>query len=492
LVGFVAAQTTSLHAPVVVRPVVQASTLAVPAARAGRANVLLRAGTESQIVPKNGFATKVNVAFVPLACGVGALAALVATLVHKKEQPLAMLATSGEKRPTWFPGAEAPAWLTGEFPGDRGFDPCGLARDPVDFAKFRDSEVFHGRWAMLGLVGCLVPEVFGNLGIAQLPAWYDAATVANTSNLDYLGNPNLVHASNVSFIALSTLLLMGPVEAWRWNGALASEAKSAERTTYPGGPFDPLKLGASPELKLKEIKNGRLAMVGMFGFWAQSYVTGEGPLANLAAHLADPAHNNLLNTVAMFAASGEKRPTWFPGAEAPAWLTGEYPGDRGFDPFGLAKDPEDFAKNRDSEVYHGRWAMLGLVGCLVPEVFGNLGIAQLPAWYEAGAVANTGSLDYLGNPNLVHASNVPLIFFTTLLLFLPIEAWRWNGQIAPDAKSKEWTTYPGGPFDPLKLGASPELKLKEIKNGRLAMVGMFGFWAQSYVTGEGPLANLAA
>jgi len=200
----------------------------------------------------------------------------------------------------WFPGATAPEWLTGEYPGDRGFDPFGLARDPKDFAKYRDAEVLHGRWAMLGLVGCLMPEVLGNLGVAKLPAWYEVGGTVYGGSIDYLGNPEWIHAGNASVILLTTLLFMGPVEAWRWNGAVSSEAKASERTTYPGGAFDPLKLGASPERKLKEIKNGRLAMTAMAGFWAQSYYTGQGPLANLAAHLANPFGANITSSVAMF------------------------------------------------------------------------------------------------------------------------------------------------------------------------------------------------
>ena len=68
---------------------------------------------------------------------------------------------------------------------------------------------------------------------------------------------------------------------------------------------------------------------------------------------------------------------------------------------------------RDSEVFHGRWAMLGVVGCLVPELLASTGEAQLPAWYDAGAAVNSGSLDYLGNPDWIHAQNASLILFTT-------------------------------------------------------------------------------
>ncbi len=58
--------------------------------------------------------------------------------------------------------------------GNYGFDPLGLAKTPESLARFRESELVHCRWSMLGVVGALSVELLGFGNWADAPLWVSA------------------------------------------------------------------------------------------------------------------------------------------------------------------------------------------------------------------------------------------------------------------------------------------------------------------------------
>jgi len=214
----------------------------------------------------------------------------------------------------WLPNTTRPAWLDGSLPGDRGFDPLGLAK-PSDFVqigldgedqnvavnlkgkpvgsaasttdevsqttlapysevfglqRFRECELIHGRWAMLACLGAIVGEAISGV------SWAEAGKV----ELDGSVYAGFQLPFSITQLVWIEVLAVGGAEFYR------SSELDTDKRVYPGGLFDPLGLASGDDakafrLKTAEIKHGRLAMIGFLGYWVQALKTGEGALGSL-------------------------------------------------------------------------------------------------------------------------------------------------------------------------------------------------------------------
>ncbi|VFQ65045.1 unnamed protein product [Cuscuta campestris] len=212
--------------------------------------------------------------------------------------------------------------------------------------------------------------------------------------------------------------------------------------------------------------------------------------------LAAPAATSSRSSTVRAVAADPGRPIWFPGSTPPPWLDGSLPGDYGFDPLGLASDPESLRWNQQAEIVHCRWAMLAAAGIFIPEMLTKVGILNTPSWYTAGEQQ--------------YFADTTTLFVVQLALIGWAEGRRWADIVKPGCVNTDPifpnnkltgtdVGYPGGLwFDPLGWGGGPgsspekikKLRTKEIKNGRLAMLAVMGAWFQHIYTGTGPIDNL--
>lgn len=169
--------------------------------------------------------------------------------------------------------------------------------DPETLKWFVQAELVHCRWAMLGAAGIFIPEALTKMGILNTPSW----TVAGDA--DYF--------TDKTTLFVIELILFAWAEGRRWadivnpgcvnvDPVFPNNKLTGTDVGYPGGLwFDPLGWGQTSDaakrkdLRTREIKNGRLAMLAVLGAIVQANYTHTGPIDNLVAHLVDPGHNTI-------------------------------------------------------------------------------------------------------------------------------------------------------------------------------------------------------
>lgn len=142
------------------------------------------------------------------------------------------------------------------------FDPVGLAQwAPADF--LRKAELSNGRSAMLANVGWFWPKIVGT---------FDSQDVTTTDPIKAIAEADLQWWAQF-------FVFCGMLEAVKYRGELEGKSYTGEGPAVIdwAKQWDKLNADQKESMRLKELKNGRLAMLGFASYVANYYIPGSVP-----------------------------------------------------------------------------------------------------------------------------------------------------------------------------------------------------------------------
>ncbi|CAM9623289.1 unnamed protein product [Heterosigma akashiwo] len=171
-----------------------------------------------------------------------------------------------------------PEGLDGTMAGDVGFDPAGFANNPPkkwlygggenSLDWYREAELAHGRVAMLATVGWFFPETFYHFPGNEI---YGQDIFAEANPIKAL---SVAPAGGLIQIALVIFF----VEVWRIKNVIRGDRAPGDLNLGQRGAINPFGLNYDDDeyflMEVREIKHGRLAMLGIMGMIFQQAATG--------------------------------------------------------------------------------------------------------------------------------------------------------------------------------------------------------------------------
>jgi len=378
------------------------------------------------------------------------------------------------------------------------WDPIGFCAGDCtkeDFDRRRAVELKHGRLCMMACIGMLWTDVFGKFDGYLSPSldikFEDVPSgIAAVSKVPWQGWSQIFLFVGLIETQLFKDQALGGFGFGKYGGTDGKEPGNFG-WGYPWGAGS-IK---DPEVRktklLGELNNGRLAMVAFSGLVAQNGVTGQSVIDQLTSGHISPFNDGQ----GLFAFSGPYALAlpWAPVAQGLTNnpLDDKYIGDVGFDPLGFAKNQKLLPWYREAELAHGRACMLATLGISVQVAGGK--------WEPFLTKYPVDSKDCLGA-----IGQVPLVGWLQILIFIgTFEIWRYRNVVTQYDKGVApgdcgWNTAAptasktrpkwGGPTFTAKYSKAEfdQLRLKEIKHCRLAMVGFLGMVVENAATGQAP------